>query len=99
MKVYWEGHTILLCNLNSPPRLLQVGACHHKFLATHILSSLDNVIHVVVMNLLSMVITHEDRVTEIDSDLAWPSASELYTRIFLHIRNEFTNINISDRFA
>lgn len=49
--------------------LYEVRAGNHKFLATDLARTLDNIVHVVVVDLLAMIVSSEDRVTQVDADL------------------------------
>lgn len=55
-------HTVLLRDFHCAFRLFQIRTGHHELLTTDFARTLDNIVHVIVMHLLAVVVSTENRV-------------------------------------
>jgi hypothetical protein len=72
-------HTITSGDLDGTPRLFQVGTCNHEFLAAYFTGTLDDIVQITLMDLLSAILSSKNWITKVDTDLIKqnpPSATE-----------------------
>lgn len=84
-----KGGTVSAGNVDCPPRFLEVRAGDHELHTAHVAGSLDDVVHVAVMDLSAMILPAEDGITKVDPDLngfiSKPYQRESYKETYIHI--------------